>query len=915
MHKLFTFLMIPLFGLLAQNAWINEIHYDNFGTDQDEFIEVVIENAASYTLSDFTVTLYNGNGSKAYNSKTLDQFTQGATDNGFTFFYYMYPSNGIQNGSPDGMALDYKGTLIPEQFLSYEGTMTATDGPAQGVTSVDIGVSEPGPVGKSLQLGGSGAGYDAFFWQDTLSATPGAVNINQTINSTILPEPSSHVTDFAANAVSSSSIKLTWTGATGSQLPSKYLILAKTGSGRYAAVADGQPVSDDNDWSDNNAAFNVGHKDGSNIYTVSGLQAETTYDFIIYPYTNSGANIDFKTDGAVPTASATTPGITLTPIADIQTTPDGREGDSPLKGQDVTTAGIVTGKTSAGYFIQDKKGAWNGIYVEDAANVAAVNRGDSVVVSATVAEHYNYTQLTSVSGFKVASTGNVIPEAVLVATGSFSQEKYEGVLVRAEQATCTNSDLGYGEWEINDGSGACIVDDWIYAFTPQQGTVYNITGISDYAYSKFKIEPRDASDIELYTTGPKIKNLSFAPLVPLAGQAFNDTAQVTDENGLAGVKLRYTVNGGSMAQVDMQNAGTDSTFSAAIPASAYSDGDRVEFWVYAKNNNGEESEGMHQGFFAGQTPIGNLNQVNEDGELLYKGFYARVTGTATVNDGVFDTINMHFYIQDANYSAVKIFNYRAVDPTIKAGNSYTITGEMEQVNGMLQLTPVAITDNGAGTMPEPLEANLATLLGGAETLQGILVKVMHVDTLAGTAAWPAAGSNATLTISDDGGTTQMDLRIDKDTDIDGSTQPTWPQNIIGLFTQYDNSLPFTEGYQLLPRSAQDLSGLTGMAESRSLARPPARLQLFAAYPNPFNPSTVLRFTVPAALQSGNIQVTIFNSLGQRVRLLFNGKVRSAENQVRWNGLSDQGRQMASGLYFAVLRAGSFRQSQKLLLLK
>lgn len=67
-----------------------------------------------------------------------------------------YATNGIQNGSPDGIALVNGTTVV--QFLSYEGTFAAVDGPASDMTSVDIGVSEPGstPIGFSLQLRGTG---------------------------------------------------------------------------------------------------------------------------------------------------------------------------------------------------------------------------------------------------------------------------------------------------------------------------------------------------------------------------------------------------------------------------------------------------------------------------------------------------------------------------------------------------------------------------------------------------------------------------------------------------------------------------------------------------------------------------------------------------------------------------------------
>jgi len=163
----------------APTTWINELHYDNVSTDVGEFVEVVLKNAGDYTLADFQVDLYNGNGGVTYGAFTLDGFTVGNTVGDFTFYYSSTP--GIQNG-PDGLALSYQGTLISGQFLSYEGSFAATDGPATGVTSTDIGVVENGidPVGESLQLGGYGNLYSQFYWQSPLAETPGAINNNQT---------------------------------------------------------------------------------------------------------------------------------------------------------------------------------------------------------------------------------------------------------------------------------------------------------------------------------------------------------------------------------------------------------------------------------------------------------------------------------------------------------------------------------------------------------------------------------------------------------------------------------------------------------------------------------------------------------------------------------------------------------------
>ena len=71
------------------------------------------------------------------------------------------------------------------QFLSYEGQLTATDGPANGVTSTDIGVSETSntQAGFSLQLSGTGSKYSDFNWQSAATSTAGNKNNNQTFSS------------------------------------------------------------------------------------------------------------------------------------------------------------------------------------------------------------------------------------------------------------------------------------------------------------------------------------------------------------------------------------------------------------------------------------------------------------------------------------------------------------------------------------------------------------------------------------------------------------------------------------------------------------------------------------------------------------------------------------------------------------
>lgn len=109
------------------------------------------------------------------------------------------------------------------------------------------------------------------------------------------PEPSNYPTQFTALADGVDAY-VVWEDATGAQLPSKYLVLASTGS--ITVPVDGTPVPD------SDLAKNVPY--GLNGIVFEGLQPNTTYHFAIFPYTNSGANIDYKTDGSYPTATATT---------------------------------------------------------------------------------------------------------------------------------------------------------------------------------------------------------------------------------------------------------------------------------------------------------------------------------------------------------------------------------------------------------------------------------------------------------------------------------------------------------------------------------------------------------------------------------------------------------------------------------
>lgn len=97
---------------------------------------------------------------------------------------------------------------------------------------------------------------------------------------------------------------------------------------------------------------------------------------------------------------------------------------------------------------------------------------------------------------------------------------------------------------------------------------------------------------------------------------------------------------------------------------------------------------------------------------------------------------------------------------------------------------------------------------------------------------------------------------------------------------------------------------------------PANFRIYPAYPNPFNPSTNLKFDIPAGSQGlQDVKVEIYNALGQKIRTLFEGIAEPATHSLAWDGADDNGQTVPGGVYFAVLTTGHFRESVKLTLVK
>ena len=110
----------------------------------------------------------------------------------------------------------------------------------------------------------------------------------------------------------------------------------------------------------------------------------------------------------------------------------------------------------------------------------------------------------------------------------------------------------------------------------------------------------------------------------------------------------------------------------------------------------------------------------------------------------------------------------------------------------------------------------------------------------------------------------------------------------------------------------DASEVAGVELSIEQEVMPEEFALNQNYPNPFNPSTQIRY---ALAENSNVTITIYNMLGNKVRTLVNERQDAGFRNVLWNATNDNGSLVSAGMYIYTIKAGSFYQAKKMILLK
>ncbi len=391
----------------------------------------------------------------------------------------------------------------------------------------------------------------------------------------------------------------------------------------------------------------------------------------------------------------------------------------------------------------------------------------------------------------------------------------------------------------------------------------------------------------MHTFNPGGQGTATPVFDPPAG-VYSQPVSVTITSATAGAQIYYTTNGADPSQ-------SSTLYTAPVQISANT---TLKAIAYAS---GLDPSYVATAVYMFPVVVSNLGQLRAqpaDGSTIYY-----------VSGEVILTFKQSFrnqkYVQDGtgailidDAAGMITSNYNVYDGITG------LIGTIAPFNTMLQLTPTgnpgAATSTGNGIQVPVV--TLQQLNDNFEYYQAKVVKLNNVQFVGATGNF-ANGMN--YTIQDPTGTIMLRTRF-YDVDYINTPIPTGAFGVrVICYANFFNNLPEN---QVVPRFLSDFGAVSNEDD---LAVSPVTT-LIGNYPNPFNPSTTIRYSTAKAEP---VQILIYNQKGQLVRTFEQVTPGKGVHEVTWNGTDDRGNDVSSGIYYFRLKSGMVSNTKKMILLK
>ena len=632
---------------------------------------------------------------------------------------------------------------------------------------------------------------------------------------------------------------------------------------------------------------------------------------------------------------------------------------SPLLGDTIRVSGIAAtgprdiwiGARWSFFLVDTAGGPWSSLQIVQhdsfttETDVGLVQPGFGMIVTGIVEEFENATQLAVLTNPVVAVdfiddiTLGTFPQRPVEISMELLQEtstgeQYEEVLVKLSNVKMINNDVGGGEGLVEsfDGRFQISLEDWnreIYdCFQsscdnwPANGIPMDVVGyIRDKSAgtsgARFMIAPWSLGlpYIEALAFPPVISDIMRDPAVPSSSDAVLLTASIFDSGSIDAASLNYSVDDGAYVEVPMSSP-SPGIFSGTIPAQ--SENLLVKYYISATDDEDFSS------ISPGDTARSPLFYIVRDGALTihdiqYNPFGGgnsgfenmEVTTTGIVTS---DSIQYgNYWIQDGNgpWSGLQI-NDNLNNPS--PGDLVQVTGIVFENFGFTRLDAISAYEViGAGAVPEPRvfsTGGINTNADSAEAYESVLVEVR--DVIVSDELPDDPGNFGEFSVDDGSGA----IRVD-------DLSPVFDGNDIEIRYFNGDTLEFVRGYllwsfgdfKIVPRDKNDVKrGGKFISVKEEGGIMPEEYVLSQNYPNPFNPQTEINYSLPV---SGEVRLTVYNLLGQRVVTIVDEIQQAGNYRASWNGHDEFGKSVSSGIYLYNLNVsnGKFSETKKMLLLK